>query len=82
MKLEQKLNYLKDSFRFHLWAGPEHGLQDRLQGDLQVQLVGAGKLHVDGFVPGDNVAGVVDALDPDGVLVHDVRAVRLQISSE
>lgn len=54
---------------------PEHGLDDCLQRDLQVQFVSAGKLHIDGFVSGDDVAGVVDALDPDGVLVHDVCAV-------
>lgn len=58
-------------------AVPEHGFEDGLQGDLQVQLVGAGKLHVDGFVSGDDVARVVHALDPDGVLVHDVGSIRL-----
>lgn len=58
-------------------AWPEHGFEDRLQGDLQVQLVGAGKLHVDGFVSGDDVARVVHALDPNGVLIHDVRSIRL-----
>jgi len=56
---------------------PEHGLEDGLQGDLEVQLVGAGELHVDGSVPGDDVARVVHTLDPHRVLVHDVRAVRL-----
>ena len=62
------------------WArsiSPEHGLQHCLQGDLEVQLIGAGELHVDGAVPGDHVARVVHALDPHRVLVHDVRAVGL-----
>ena len=58
-------------------VSPEHGLQHRLQGDLEVQLVGAGELHVDGAVPGDHVARVVHALDPHRVFVHDVRAVGL-----
>lgn len=54
---------------------PEHGLEDGLQGDLQVQFVGAGELHVDGLIPGDEVAGVVHAFYPDSILIHDVCAV-------
>ena len=56
---------------------PEHGFEDGLQGDLQVQFVGAGELHVDGLVSGDHVPRVVHALYPDGVFVHYVCAVRL-----
>lgn len=54
---------------------PEHWFEDGLQGDFQVQLVGAGELHIDGLISGDDVPRVVHALDPHGVRVHDVSAV-------
>lgn len=54
---------------------PEHGLEDRLQRDLEVQLICTRELHVDGLVPGDDVPCVVYALNPHGVFIHDVRPV-------
>lgn len=59
-------------------ASPQHGLHHRVQGDLDVQLVSTRELHVDGPVPGDDVARVVGTFYPDCVLVHDVSAIGLQ----
>lgn len=56
---------------------PQHGLEDRLQRDLQVQFICARELHIDGLVPGDDVPCVVHTLDPHSIFVHDVCAVRL-----
>lgn len=61
---------------------PEHGFEDGLQGDLQVQLVGAGELHVDCLVSGDDVPRVVHTLNPHCVLVHDVSAIGLRKTNE
>ena len=61
-----------------MWCPPpEHGFEHGLQGDLEVQFVGAGELDIDSLVPGDDVACVVNALDPHRVLVQYVSAVRL-----
>lgn len=62
-----------DAFSF----SPQHGLEDRLQRDLQVQFIRARELHIDGLVPGDDVPCIVHTLNPHSIFVHDVCTVGL-----
>lgn len=57
---------------------PQHGLEYRLKGYFYIQFIGAGEFHIDCLIPCDEVTCVVDTLNPHGVLIHYVSAIRLR----